>query len=166
MRSIRALAVAGTMLVSSLALPSVAAAADTHLVPISGVESYNPDPSGGTIPCSGLEMPRVFLMHGRFTHLGESHTTLTVDTCGLTSDGLAIGGHAVRTAANGDQLFVSWQEVINPETGAESGTARFTGGSGRFAGATGSGAYKGMIDLVTLHGTFELRGMISAVGTS
>jgi hypothetical protein len=51
------------------------------------------------------------------------------------------------TGADGDTLTFDFQGLLNPATGEGQGTFTFTGGTGRFANATGSGTFYAQIDL-------------------
>lgn len=151
-----------------LAVVAPAAADDPKQVPIKAAESYAPAPAEGVIFCSDLPEPlyRVFDSRGYFTHLGQTTAVLTIDFCELTAAGLVLHGHATRWAANGDQLYASFHETIDPASGSAAGQATFAGGTGRFAGATGSGTFTGAMDLATLGGEFAFTGTISTVGSS
>lgn len=75
------------------------------------------------------------------THLGRSTATSSV-TLIWTPAGVWFEGPTVLTAANGDQLHFNgsgWQD----ENLQAEGTWLVTGGTGRFAGATGSGTVTG-----------------------
>jgi hypothetical protein len=68
------------------------------------------------------------------------------------STGALTGGTFVKTAANGDQIFgtyVGTATVIQPPSPVAifsvNGTITFTGGTGRFAGATGSTTMAGTL---------------------
>ena len=148
-------------------------AAPPKQVPIRGAESFAPVPGGPTILCSpsvaGLQVPQTYFTSGFFTHLGRTSGVLAIDECELvTAAGpLVSHGHAIRTTSNGDQIFGSFQETIDLATGADMGQASFTGGTGRFTGATGSGTFVGMVDLASGEGgAFEFTGTISTVGSS
>jgi hypothetical protein len=80
---------------------------------------------------------------GTATHIGRY--TITNSHCVDPSTGALTGGTFLKTAANGDQLFgtyVGTAIVIQPPSPVAifnvSGTVTFTGGTGRFAGATGT----------------------------
>jgi hypothetical protein len=67
------------------------------------------------------------------------------------------------TAANGDQLFATFSgtaSFTDPTTIVASGTERYTGGTGRFAGASGSAALAGSASFVTSTGFYETRGQL------
>ena len=63
-------------------------------------------------------------------------------------------GAATIIAANGDKLEVEVEGVLDPNTGMDQGTFHFVGGTGRFAGASGSA--NSVVTLNPLTGGFEL----------
>jgi hypothetical protein len=67
-----------------------------------------------------------------------------VDPDTLTAPGIGI---VTMTAANGDQLSFDYEGTLFAATGESIGTYTFTGGTGRFADATGGGAFYALIDL-------------------
>ena len=80
---------------------------------------------------------------GTATHIGRY--TITNSHCVDPSSGALTGGSFVKTAANGDQIFgtyVGTATVIQAPAPVGifrvSGTVTFTGGTGRFAGASGT----------------------------
>jgi hypothetical protein len=76
-------------------------------------------------------------MSGRATHLGN----LTREEYAyLGADG-SVTGTIVFTAANGDELWVEIDGAFTSATSVE-GFYIFTGGTGRFQGATGEAAFK------------------------
>ena len=81
---------------------------------------------------------------GHATHLGAITWTSeeTVNIC-AGPDGAEVTGEIVITAANGDQLFASYETLAQLDFGANQVRARgefqITGGTGRFADATGQG---------------------------
>jgi hypothetical protein len=109
------------------------AAAHSHDRPFhleeSGAAVINPD---GTISASAT---------GTATHLGaftlHDHSTIVgVDTAnGLV---LQVVGHADLEAANGDHLCASFTGSINLTAGTGTLNFAWTGGTGRFANATGA----------------------------
>jgi hypothetical protein len=80
---------------------------------------------------------------GAFTYVAQH--TATLDARGAPKTGSGIGALA---AAGGDAVYISWSALAHPTaTGAKAeGPFFITGGSGRFAGATGSGIMIGEID--------------------
>jgi hypothetical protein len=119
--------------------------------------------------CSGdipdFAIPDHFLA-GQATHLGNLNgalSTLHHDDCDISFATLqltaSVSGQLA--AANGDLVFYTGEDVIDltslltetGTTGAISGTWIIDGGTGRFAGASGSFTITGIVDFVT--GTFS-----------
>src|SRR5262245_25747631 len=68
------------------------------------------------------------------------------------------------TAANGDALAHSTSRVVVPAGPAEvsfTGPMTFTGGTGRFAGASGSATFSGTASLATNTGAFSFEGTVT-----
>lgn len=106
---------------------------------------------------------------GRATHLGRMTAQSIEEVVNLeTGEGAASYWF---TAANGDQLFVRFVFVASPITpGVFSiqGEWQFTGGTGRFVGASGAGAYSGQLNFTgeaTGVGHFEAEGTLSSPGS-
>ena len=85
---------------------------------------------------------------GTATHVGKY--TIVNSHCLNPGTGALTGGSFVKTAANGDQLsgtYVGTATVIQPPSPigifSVRGTVTFTGGTGRFAGATGTTTMEG-----------------------
>ena len=70
---------------------------------------------------------------GNATHLGLL-TTVSAYLC----DGTTTVGHDVFTVADGSELFMDWTAVLNADY-SQDGTWVFSGGTGRFENAAGSG---------------------------
>ena len=77
-------------------------------------------------------------------------------------------GKLTVTGANGDEVRAVYNGELLPVPDAApftlftvSGSYSIVGGTGRFAGATGSGALQGTTNIVTKQGQIELRGTIS-----
>jgi hypothetical protein len=88
---------------------------------------------------------------GQATHLGQFNGTETV-VLNLGSGTFA--GTRVFTAANGDQLYADVNGAFTSPTTAE-GTLTFTGGTGRFASASGQTAFSAVTsDGINLTVTF------------
>ncbi len=164
-----------------VALPIFAACSENH--PTSPVLSVAPSaavganavrPFGGrcdtdiTIsPPTADDPPNVLRLHieyvcelahlGRTTAVAEEIVTFTGPTTAIASNS------TIYTAANGDQLFVNWSGtstnvgVIHSFSGPET----ITGGTGRFAGASGSTWVSGFANVATLTGQFTSTGTIS-----
>jgi hypothetical protein len=92
---------------------------------------------------------------GTATHLGLWTTTGTVHYGAPDENGLIpSSGEATIIAANGDKLYVLVQGKLNLAAGTDSGTFTFVGGTGRFAGASGSADF--VVTVNPLTGGFEL----------
>jgi hypothetical protein len=102
---------------------------------------------------------------GEATHLGRF--TLAIPHRVNRANGTATGSYHL-TAANGDTLFASFagQSMPTPTPGviyiAE--TATITGGTGRFAGATGGFICERLFDAVNFMTTGSFNGTISSPG--
>jgi hypothetical protein len=118
-------------------------------VPLPWKESYQ---STGTITADA-QCPAPLLLEsyegeGTATHVGKY--IIVNSHCLNPTTGALTGGSFVKTAANGDQLsgtYVGSASVIQPPSPIGifgiSGTVTFTGGTGRFAGATGTTSMEG-----------------------
>ena len=91
---------------------------------------------------------------GTATHLGRwtvaGNVQYTPDENGVVRS----SGNATLTAANGDKLQVQIDGILDLNAGVDQGVFRFVGGTGRFAGATGSADF--VVTLNPLTGGFEL----------
>jgi hypothetical protein len=98
------------------------------------------------------------------THLGLT-TAVAEETVTFTPTGSAFVTMVTYTAANGDQLFTTQTGTGTPpdQNGVAhfSGTETVTGGTGRFAGASGSFSVTGSISQATRTGQIELSGTLS-----
>jgi hypothetical protein len=167
------------------AIPLLAACSETSLTPLTpstltGLTTAtalgaNPErPFGGrcntdiTIsPSLAGDAPNVLRLHigyvcqlahlGRTTAVAEQIVTFTGATTAIASN------TTVYTAANGDQLFVTWTgtATANGPDNTFSGPETITGGTGRFAGATGSTLVNGTASFATMTGQFTSTGTIS-----
>ncbi|HEU4835277.1 MAG TPA: hypothetical protein VFS90_12700 [Pyrinomonadaceae bacterium] len=97
---------------------------------------------------------------GTATHLG---LTTTVGTINFTPDPANPGrllthGTGTMTAANGDTVLLELDGALEPSPGSPTATdkfvIRFVGGTGRFAGASGTGTGIVVVNLLT--GAFEI----------
>ena len=74
-------------------------------------------------------------------------------------------GTTIYTAANGDQLFVSYSGTATfpnqSGTATFSGTETVTGGTGRFAGASGALTRTASLSVLVLSGQYETSGTLS-----
>jgi hypothetical protein len=135
------------------------------------------DPSSPALTCT---MPGVpfgiansgYFLHGNATHLGQinAQTSMGQDGfCNLSGTTFilttATGGQIV--AANGDKITYTGDDAIDLNniifnagtTAAITGLWTITGGTGRFAGASGSFQINGIVDVTTPGGpTFSITG--------
>ena len=103
-----------------------------------------------------------FSGQGTASHLGDStvngYSTLSSSSPGCFT---IVYDQVMLTAANGDNLLMvnAGDECLDSSVPGKlfirgSGTYTFVGGTGRFAGATGSGVYQVIAEVVTFGGTF------------
>jgi hypothetical protein len=81
-------------------------------------------------------------------HMGNTTQTGTL-YLGPPDESLMFPGYGSVTivAANGDTVTFDYEGELDGLTGEGTGTFTFTGGTGRFAGATGHGTFDAHIDL-------------------
>jgi len=82
-------------------------------------------------------------------HMGRSAQAGNLSLGAPTVNGLPGTGTVTITAANGDQVTFKFAGFLNPFTGQGAGPLEITGGTGRFAGASGTGTFYAVIDLST-----------------
>ena len=103
---------------------------------------------------------------GQATHMGKLATASQdcVNQISATTFSFA-SQQVVLTAANGDQVFASYGGTLNFESGVGviTGGYTITGGTGRFAGATGGGSLQGLEEVNPATGAG--RGQIQLNGT-
>ena len=118
-----------------------------------GVATFNTDGAGNPISANVSSS-------GTATHLG---LTTTVGTINFTPDPanpgrLLTSGTGTMTAANGDTVQLELNGALVPSPGSATATdkfdVRFVGGTGRFAGAHGTGTGIVVVNLLT--GAFEI----------
>jgi len=135
------------------------------------------DPTSAPTPCSntgGTLAVLDYFISGNATHLGLLNATLSTlhhDDCDLNGETLnlstSVTGQLV--GVNGDMITYTGADVINVfnfltnsgSTGPFTGTWTITGGTGRYAGATGSFTINGIVDFTTLGFTVVADGTIS-----
>jgi len=139
--------------------------------------SIDPDPSIPPTPCTGdfpgLANPGHFL-HGNAIHLGEviwQQSRLQDITCNLSFATMQLTTHISGqfAAANGDLIYYTGDDVFDVTnlvlqtgtTGTLQGVWTITGGTGRFAGATGSFTINGTASFVTFTFNFTAAGTIT-----
>lgn len=151
--------------VDAVSMSAPSRAGGTVMVPFSLRQSNRPAPDAVLVPCTPLEagvaLPSRIVGTGVATHLGKVTSIRTAATCAVSAEGvLTISGSVVHTAANGDQLFATFTATITPE-GIMHISATFTGGTGRFAHATGSVSGRGTFDARSGSGVATVTGVIS-----
>jgi hypothetical protein len=87
---------------------------------------------------------------GHYEHLGLTTITATVTITGAATcgGGLTATELDTYTAANGDKVFLTVNDVFCPISASAfqaTGSFSVTGGTGRFADASGSGAFQGSV---------------------
>lgn len=105
---------------------------------------------------------------GNALHLGRITTEALDETVNLLT-GEGVARHEL-TAANGDKVLVDFHFLAIPDGPglAVEGTWTIAGGTGRFAGATGAGTYKGAVEFTgpaSALGGFVMVGTISTPGS-
>ncbi|MFN0132162.1 MAG: hypothetical protein ACKVW3_06480 [Phycisphaerales bacterium] len=117
-----------------------------------------PHKSSGT---AQFVSPTEFVGAGRATHLGNYSEAGTV---AFTPTGnpavLNVVGTITYTASDGSELHAAVAGELNGATGAVSATVTYTGGTGRFADATGSSCLTGQVQpdgsmTVAVRGTID-----------
>jgi hypothetical protein len=104
---------------------------------------------------------------GPISHLGRSTVELSgLGTVDAGGNPIPIPGTAAATitAADGDQIFTVFHWTANlsvPGIYALQGPFVVVGGTGRFEGATGDGAFGGQMNLVTGRAAGSMEGAIS-----
>jgi len=134
------------------------------------------NPNSAPTACSGA-LPLALLdytISGNATHLGILNSTLSFlhhDDCDLNLETATLSTHVSGqlVGANGDLINYSGEDVINVfnfltgngPNGPITGTWTITGGTGKFAGATGSVTLSGLVDFQTLSFTATVDGTIT-----
>jgi len=104
---------------------------------------------------------------GNFTHLGQFITEQS--HCAAPTSLAFTDGVFTFTAANRDQIrgtYLGEFAPLDPPLFTIDGHFTITGGTGRFAGATGGGDASGVQNLATGDATVTLVGTISSVGSN
>jgi hypothetical protein len=144
------------IIASALAAPSLAG--DT--VPLKGQGSFTPtgqtvDPSTGNFIISAN-------VAGNLSHLGQFTGTAT--QVSFAPDYVSFTVDLILVAANGDQLFATFDGMFVDTQGDSVGTFEITGGTGRFAGASGTGTILSLGGDSEAH--FFAQGVITTVGSA
>ncbi len=99
---------------------------------------------------------------GEATHLG--HYTLVASEDVDLASGSVTNGSFTLTGANGDGVSGTYSGQALPDLTGYVVSGPITGGTGRFAGATGFLVWRGTLDPAALTFTDEITGTISSVG--
>jgi hypothetical protein len=144
-------------------------------VPIKGEFATQFQVTGVEFPLPGVPAPVIHLIiqgAGIASHLGLSDSASFDEVVDFTTPGDAsLTGTLTLTAANGDKLVGQMNataRVIDNVVHFE-GTLTFTGGTGRFAGATGIATLKGgaePADAPSGPGWFTIEGKVSSPGAA
>ena len=124
--------------------------------------------------CAPLTICLSGTISGTATHMGRAQMTksatvhITSTPCGVTGLLTTYTEDVTITAANGDTVTLTGGGTACAENGAAvgSGELTVTGGTGRFAGASGTITESIDHNLVTGFETTELSGMISSPGST
>jgi hypothetical protein len=144
---------------------SLARAAASEMVPFKGTFTMQLTPAD-VGRCGDNELGASITKVGHATHLGRFTAFST--QCFNPNTGEITQGETVFTGANGDQLSVAYSGQVSP-TGSPSVFAvdldlTVTGGTGRFAGASGNMTGVGE-STATGAGSASLEGVISSPGS-
>lgn len=134
------------------------ALARTQARPFRGSGSGQLGPAAGTFFATGTATHL-----GAFTHYQREGTTLTIVPTEDPNDdplNMRISGQVTYEAANGHKLYAKLEATVNLGTGVGSGTDTWDGGTGRFAGATGSAQITVQL-AQDFSFTFKLKGEVS-----
>lgn len=164
------MALAGALAAVGL-IASVASAASAVPFQASFAETFSVYAGG---PCPANAMCAAETGTGNATHMGKSSESFTavvslpISATGCTPE----SSSGTLTAANGDEVFVTASGTFcqtSVSSATDTGTFQVTGGTGRFVGATGGGAYDSTINInATWSGgtsTSTYTGTISTVGS-
>jgi hypothetical protein len=138
----------------------VAATSPAHAkssVPFKGSDSG----SAQVISNSGGILHTADTASGHATHLGR-YTLVASETIDLATGAITVGSFTL-TAANGDTVTGTYSGQALPGLTGYNVSGPITGGTGRFAGATGFLFWHGTFDPVALTLTDEISGTISRV---
>jgi hypothetical protein len=153
----------GLLVLVALALPMQAAAGDQ--VPFKGSETGTFQLLG---PCETSGIVVDVTGTGYATQLGNYSAHYR--KCLLPATGAVTGGTFTLTAANGDMLFGTYSGQAfptgNPNVLTYEDPGVTTGGTGRFAGASGSVTQSGVANLATGEYEGTLTGGVSSPGSA
>jgi hypothetical protein len=137
------------------AVSSVVGPARTHTIPMEGTTNCVVDISSGIVNSHGFGTGGL----GHWTALGQIDSSLL----DLEADRAEYSGSFTVFTANGDKLFVDFTTSWQLSTGVGTHELTTTGGTGRFAGASGSGLMDCIITFDPATQTGTCRGQGSGV---
>jgi len=157
----------GLALFPILTLGTVAASADAATVPFRAAisETFTINPA-----CFPARLCGDIIGSGQASHLGkitESATIVSYLSTPLGGGCFPETRTTTLTAANGDELTLvaaGTNCATSPTTVVASDAYTVTGGTGRFAGASGGGTVSATVDLATSTAVVTLSGTLSAPG--
>ena len=126
------------------------------------------------MPCVGGFQAGDVAGPGNATHLGNTAFFFHTASCATDfgAETLTLMGALTLTGANGDAISADATVIfdlsgvlVGGQFGALVVTGTVTGGTGRFAGATGVVSATGVQDFFNGAGTFTLDGTVSSVGS-
>jgi hypothetical protein len=138
------------------------------LVPFKGTVFLVAIPDYSDTSCPGALRLNVTEV-GRVTQMGA--VTARAFVCQkLDPNDLSFNGQFTYTAANGDTVSGTFFGKLVPVSGTlyqvQDEQFTITGGTGRFAGASGGGIVVGTVDLASGEGVHQIDGSISSVGSA
>ena len=138
---------------------AAAAAGAGSGVPFKGKDTFGAAVIGG----SGSVIETADSGSGTATHLGRFTMVAgeTVDLVAMT----VTNGRFTLTAASGDTISGTYSGTVQPGLTGYLVSGPITGGTGRFAGATGTIVFDGTVDAATFTGSDVISGTISSVGS-
>jgi hypothetical protein len=152
----------GLLLVVALALPMHAAAAAQ--VPLKAAETGTFQLLG---PCETGGIVVDVAGSGHATHLGDFTTHYR--ECFVRATGAVTDGSFTLTAANGDTIFGTYGGQVSPTADstvfAYKDPGTITGGTGRFAGASGTVDTSGVVNLATGEYSGTIAGSLSSLAS-
>jgi hypothetical protein len=135
--------------------------------PISNSLQSDPDFSLPPLSCSnGPGIGGGALIYGNMAHMGKVTGQAVNQACEYMADGrLRLTSKDVTIAANGDKIYTEGEifiTIVSATMATITGGSKITGGTGRFAGATGYFIYENMVlDLLTGHESHTAYGEIT-----
>jgi hypothetical protein len=149
-----------TLAAVAVAALGATAAVAGHGVPFKATDTF----SSALVGPAGQIVQTVDQGSGIATHLGR-YTMVASETVDFGASTVT-GGEYTLTAANGDTVTGTYSGHIFPGLTGYLVSGPVTGGTGRFAGATGTITLHGTFDPLTFTGSDVITGTISAPGAN